>query len=326
MSRNLAAIIMTACLVLAGLPAYRAYRAQLQNDAPEGRIAAYDAQVKTLSELDRANILYHETATITLDGTESLKAIAVDAGDRIYAGGGRRILVLTPQGEEIRRIDTEANVTCLAVEEEQTLYAGLGNTVKAYDAAGAPGVTFKGLPEDSVITSLAVVQGGVFVADARSRTVRRFDRDGALALTINGSPGNTGESAFVVPSPYFDLTAGQGGTLWIVNPGMHRLEEYDLDGVQIDSWQREASMKMDDFCGCCNPAHISRLSDGSLVTSEKGILRIKIYSRRGVFSGVVATPDEFDSQTPSLDVAVDSHDRILVADPVRRQVRVFERK
>ena len=43
----------------------------------------------------------------------------------------------------------------------------------------------------------------------------------------------------------------------------------------------------------------------------------------GQFLGVVAGPDAFADHESTLDIAVDSRDRILVADPARMQIRVF---
>jgi len=62
------------------------------------------------------------------------------------------------------------------------------------------------------------------------------------------------------------------------------------------------------------------------VTSEKGLIRVKIHDRNGSFRSVVAGPDRFIEGTVQLDLAVDSRGRILVLDPRRKRVRVFEEK
>ncbi len=85
-------------------------------------------------------------------------------------------------------------------------------------------------------------------------------------------------------------------------------------------------MELDGFSGCCNPTNICILDDGDFVTSEKGIVRIKIHSPNGKFKTVVATPDDFEKGTTGLDMAVDSKERIIILDPVREQVRIFEKK
>ncbi len=307
--------------------AFRMYRADTATDTESAgmRVAAFTQQIQAFAEVDAEMILYRETATLRPPGLSSLTGIAVDANDRIYAGGGRELTVLTPQGTEVRRIETTGDITCLALDENKNLYVGLGNVVQVYDEAGRKTATFDGIQPESIITSIAAGGGNVFVADAARRVVLRFAADGTLKQIIDGKV-NGDETGFVVPSPCFDVAIGQGQTLWIVNPGRHRLEEYNFYGERINVWQRDAGMAVDAFCGCCNPSHIVRLSNGSLVTSEKGIPRVKVYTRRGDFVGVVAAPDQFDRNTPASDLAVDSRDRVLVADPARIQVRVFERK
>ena len=127
------------------------------------------------------------------------------------------------------------------------------------------------------------------------------------------------------------------GELWVVNPGRLGLESYRSNGDLITSWYR-ASMTVDGFCGCYNPVHIAFRKDGSLVTGEKGLARVKVYEADEVFAGLVAGPDSFpnaniaalsspsDKGTPIQDLAVDARDRVLVLDPHEKTVRVFEEK
>jgi hypothetical protein len=135
----------------------------------------------------------------------------------------------------------------------------------------------------------------------------------------------TGVPGFIVPSPYFDLGISKDGNLWVVNPGRHSFEKYAINGTLLTSWSK-ASMAMEGFCGCCNPSNFAFLNDSLFVTSEKGIERVKIYNTDGTFLAVVATPDQFEEGTTGLDLAVDKQNRILVLDPVKKLVRIFEPK
>ena len=61
--------------------------------------------------------------------------------------------------------------------------------------------------------------------------------------------------------------------------------------------------------------------------------RIKIYSVKGEFEGVVAGPEQFpkygvnpDAMASGLDVAADDQGRVYAADALAGQVRVFTRK
>ena len=83
---------------------------------------------------------------------------------------------------------------------------------------------------------------------------------------------------------------------------------------------------MEGFCGCCNPSNFAFLNDSLFVTSEKGIERVKIFNTNGTFLAIVATPDQFEAGTKGLDLAVDKQNRILVLDPVKMLIRIFEQK
>ena len=112
---------------------------------------------------------------------------------------------------------------------------------------------------------------------------------------------------------------------------LSRLFKDDL----VTSWYRP-SMSVDGFCGCCNPVHIAFRDDGSLVTGEKGLARVKLYDVTGTFAGLVAGADSFpearvaslscDEDTPVQDLAVDARNRVLVLDPYDKSVRIFEEK
>ena len=85
-------------------------------------------------------------------------------------------------------------------------------------------------------------------------------------------------------------------------------------------------MEPEGFCGCCNPVRFAINNDGSFVTAEKGIVRIKSYDQSGKFLSIVAGPDEFDTDCPPIDMALDPDGRIIVLDPSRNEIRIFVRK
>jgi len=181
------------------------------------------------------------------------------------------------------------------------------------------------LNDQVYITSIALDEKSVFVADAGNKIVYHYDRNGKLLNEIGRKDPVKGIPGFIIPSPYFDLAVGREGQLWVVNPGRHAFEAYTADGDLISSWAK-TSMQVDGFSGCCNPSHIALLEDGNFVTSEKGIERVKIHHPSGEFRCVVAGPEKFDEGTTGLDLAVDSQGRIFVLDPKKGMVRIFEKK
>ena len=85
-------------------------------------------------------------------------------------------------------------------------------------------------------------------------------------------------------------------------------------------------MQWDGFSGCCNPSHIALLSDGSFVTSEKGLVRIKIHAPNGDFLCAVATPHDFEEDIAGIDLAVDSKDNIYAIIPKTNELRVYKKR
>ncbi len=249
-------------------------------------------------------------------------AIAVGPGDAVYVSGDEAILVFDSHGRLQTSLPTSDRAWSLAVDTNGDIYAGMHDRIEVFDPAGARQAGWESLGEEAILTSISLTRDYVFVADAGSRIVWRLDRTGGQRKRI-GDRDDAGDiPGFVIPSPYFDVGVDPDGFLWVANTGRHSLENYTPDG-DLRSYWGEFSMEIEGFCGCCNPSHFAILEDGSFVTSEKGIPRVKIYDRLGRMAAVVAGPDRFDEGTVGLDLAVDSAQRILVLDPARKAVRIF---
>ena len=282
----------------------------------------YEYSVGKLDEVPDGLILYREMAGIEPQLT-SLTAVSIDNDDNIYIAGGDAVVVTNRTGEERRRIDLTATPTCLDVAPNGRVVVGYRSKIISYDTAGKRLHAFSDIPHGAVISSVATGNGFVFAADARHRVILKFHAGGNLITTLDGRQGDEEGPHFLVPNPHFDVAVSGPYSMWVTNPGRHQIEQFDFAGNLRASWRRE-SMRLEDFCGCCNPTDIAVLSDGTLVTSEKGIVRVKVYTADGDFQGVVAGPDAFDPETVGLVLAVDSADRIYVLDPKQKAVRIFE--
>lgn len=254
-------------------------------------------------------------------GLKELHGIAAASGQRIYVTGDQALLVMAG-GKVLRRIGLSEPARCVATGPDDLVLLGMENHVEVWNAGGKREARWPSLPGDAILTGIAFVEGTVFVADAGSRTIVRYDLKGRQLGRFGGKKPSGGAPGFVIPSPYFDLAADPGGSLWVVNPGRHQLENYSLDGRFRSSWG-EASSDPAGFCGCCNPIHIALLPDGRFVTSEKGIPRLKIYTQAGQLEQVLAGPEAFGEGATGFDLAVDAQGRILLLDPAGGQVRVY---
>jgi hypothetical protein len=246
------------------------------------------------------------------------RGIAVGPDGRLYACGDRAVLVLDAAGKLTQRRELEGEPTCLAVGADGAIYVGLQDHLEVLDPPGGSRV-WPYLGEEAILTSVAISPGGVFAADAGIRAVLRFDSGGMLV-------GRIGED-YRIPSPYFDVACAPDGTLWVADTGRQTLRHYTAQGELLGSWGK-SSLDIEAFGGCCNPAQLAVLPCGRLVTSEKGLLRVKVYEPDGRLQAVVALPADFPPGQPSLDLATrKAHGgEVLVLVPGKRVVRVYARK
>lgn len=273
---------------------------------------------------DDIEAAYSEIADIAVE-MELLNGLAVDAKDNIFVVGDRKMLIIKPDGHEKKSVDLNDSGRCLTVSSEGKIYVGYRRHIEVFDENGKKLAKWDKIDDHSVLTSLTIASNFLFVADAGKRKVWKFDLNGKVLGEIGGQKSKDNVAKFIVPSPFFDVATAVDGSIWVVNPGRHQLENFAVDGKLKSKWGK-SSPEIEGFCGCCNPTNIAIMKDGSFVTSEKGYCRIKIYNQNGKFKEVVAGESQFKRGTKGLDLAVDSTDRILVLDPKMKKIRIFRRK
>lgn len=303
----------------------RRYRG-LRSKREAGLGERFDYDVERFKKTDPSLVLYEEVDGFDL-GMEHCKLLAM-GDDKFYIGGGPELRVFAASGEQLANVPQGRVITALHVAGDR-LYLGLKDRLRVLDLDAATIADFEPLGKQTWITSIAVTDEAIYLADGGQRKILRCNREGKL-LDSFGKPGE-----FVVPSPYFDLLVAPDGMLRVVNPGKHRIDTFSPAGEFVGAWGY-ASMGIEGFCGCCNPSSFTVLPDGSFVTSEKGLNRVKIYNPNGVFRGVVAgadylVQDEVAARRACADcsegfvmpVAAQDAKRVFVLDPALRKLRVF---
>lgn len=284
----------------------------------------YELNTDSLARYDSSLICYNEILQMPVSIDEP-KGIAIDDSDLVYVAGIRKIVMFDIAGKQISEITTEDTATCIAVNSNQEIFAGMVNHIEIWNKNGTIISKWKTENPLSVFTGIDVNDSVLIVADAAERIVHQYDLKGNLINNIGAEDSLKGIPGIIIRSPYFDVAFGRDDEIWIGNQGRHSVEAYDFKGNIKSSWG-VASMSIDGFSGCCNPTNFAILPDGSFVTSEKAIERVKIYNQSGEFKCVVAGTEKFDKGTKGLDIAIDSKERIYVLDPERKIVRVFEKR
>jgi len=280
---------------------------------------ALDQDLARLRQVDPALIGYDEVDRIALDLAEP-RGLACGQAGRLWVVGDRQ-LALFVGGRDARRVVLPSSPSCVCESVDgERVYLALGDQIEVRGIDGTRLAVWRTRGENALITSLAASERFLFVADAVRRTVQRLDTEGHELGRIGGADGSPAH--FVVPSPYLDLALTGDGVLWVTNPGRHRVESYTLDGRALGAIEASGA-SIERFCGCCNPTHIAALPDGRLVTSEKGLPRVKVLRPNGELDCVVAAGDRLAAGVAGLDLAVDQAGRVLVLDPKSRAVRAF---
>jgi hypothetical protein len=222
-------------------------------------------------------------------------------------------------GAVLKRLALDGEPTCLALGPGGRILVGMADHVELVDPATGRADTWPDLGSQAVITSVAYGSSGVYAADAGNRMVMRFDTRGKLLGQL--------DRGFVVPSPYFDVAVAGDGSVWVANPGAQNVRHYAPEGSLLAAWGKP-SIAVDGFAGCCNPAALTILPCGELVTAEKGSVRVKVFETDGSLTSVVAQPRDFPPAEVSVRVSTRKANggEVIVLVPTLRAVRVYVKK
>ncbi len=284
----------------------------------------YEYNLEKFKQVDTSLLCYTESFQIKPSATK-LSGIAIDKMDKIYITADNIVLIYNRQGDSIHSFRTDGRAGCIAASVDNKIYLGFKNHLEIWESSGKLVKRWENIPGVPFITSVAVDDSSVFIADAGNKIVHHFDLKGKLINQIGKKDTTKGIPGLFIPSPYFDVLLGHHNELWVINTGRHSFESYTKEGELISVFNK-TSMTVEGFSGCCNPTNVAMLSDGNFVTSEKGIERVKIHHANGNFYCVVAAPNKFIEGTTGLDLAVDSKDHIYVLDPAKGMIRIFEKK
>ncbi len=295
----------------------------------------FDYDLSAFEQTDPALLQYSEEAKRASPTLARPTCLAVSDDDLIGVGGDSAIHLYDATASPTHTIELDEVPHALAFGPESQLAVAFQQRVEIRSREGKLIARHQPLGERTYLTSIAFLGNHLFLADAGNREGIRCDLDGEALLRFGRRGSNTDAPGFVVPSPYFQLGVAPDGNLRIANPGRHRVETYNSDGEFLNAWG-EPSMAIEGFAGCCNPTHFCVLPNGKVVTSEKGLNRIKVYDALGRFESVVAGAEHLVEDPVqarracadcrigySLPVAADSAGRILALDPASSTIRFF---
>lgn len=277
----------------------------------------------TLSNYDTNMVSHKEIMQIHVNMNE-IHSIAIDKQNNLIVAGNS-IIIFDSSHQITKTFKIHDVATAVAINSKSQIFIGLQNHIEVWNTDGKLVNKWKTENSDSYFTGLAVSDDYVFIADATERIIHQYDLTGKFIKNIGGKDTANDIPQIIIRSPFLDIALGRDDEIWIGNSGRYMLESFDIKGNLKSIWGKH-STKIEDFGGCCNPTNFIVLTDGTFITAEKALPRVKIYSPDGKFISIVAPPDLFNAETKGLDLAVDSQNRIYILDPLRKQIRIFEKK
>lgn len=264
---------------------------------------------------------YRQVQTIGGPFAGSLRALCVDRSDVLYAAGGMHVSTFDRSGFLVRRWTTAKPALAIAVAEDGSVYVGEPGQIERFDSRGKLVDTWRDAEHLGEVTAIGFVRDCVVAADARDRSIRRFNSSGRFLNTI-GKDNRT--HGFLIPNGVLDFSV-DGDVIYAANPGKHRVERYSPEGELLGHIGRFDWLDPSGFPGCCNPTKVEVAGGGQLYVTEKAGPRAKVLGTDGRLIAVIAT-SVFDPNCKNMDLAVDSRGRVYVADPVRLHILGFEPK
>jgi hypothetical protein len=314
---------ITAILILLALAIIALVVTDVLKSRPDKRPGnPYEYSVEPFMSVDTTMIAYAETEDFTF-GDLDLRGIAF-ANDKLYLVEDYFLLIMNPQGEKIAKTSLAESPVCVTATPGR-VYVSFGRYIGEFDPEGKLIRNWDMQNDSTWITSMATRDTLLFAADAGNRRVLRYHTDGTLSGSFTGKRDSTDLHGFIVPSPYFELAINAEGELWVVNPGKHAFENYTYGGHLREYWER-TSMGIEGFSGCCNPAQMAVMPNGSFVTAEKGLVRIKIHKPSGDLEAIVAPPADFQGETHAPDLAVSPSGVVYALDFDRKMLRCYQPK
>lgn len=267
-----------------------------------------------------AELIGYNSAGAWETDLKTIWGVAVDPDGNIWACGDGGLRKYTPKGDLLDSIATDAPVRTITFHDDKR-YLGVKNTVIVQNAQGNPVAVWDKLGAHANITSIVFKDDRAYLGDVgRAENIGHeiivTDMDGAVVKRF-GSQISDQVNGLHITGPHLDL-AWHEDLLWVTNPGRHNVQAYNTEGTLKRVTGRQ-SFRYIGYTGCCNPSALAVLPDGTLITTEKGMPRVKeIDAESGDFSIFVAAEDEWRKRNRkyayAVDVAVADDGTIYLAD------------
>jgi hypothetical protein len=261
-------------------------------------------------EIKLYNGAYKEVNRLVLDG--NINILNQGPNDSILYSKSNILCRINPP-KEVIKTPFDESVTAVSPSEKY-VYVAAGNKLftLTYEQDNVKKELISELNEKSVILSIAINEKLIFVSDTNDKTVKAIEKkSGDVIFDIKGEP------KFLFPGPFAPI-ALYNDQIWIADTGRHQLQIYNFRGEYLSTWIPDEL-----FPGCCNPTDFTIVENGNIITMQKGISEIKMFSPTGEKICNIAPTNAFKSVSSKKKMAVFNEDAIVIYDPDFQSLRFF---
>jgi len=275
------------------------------------------------------NTTFEKKGDLAKNAFKEIRHVTVDAKDNVYVCGDNQVKVFDSTGKEIASWTAPSKMLCLTVDKDGFAYGAAADKIFKFsnDMKGTVVTSFgtagKNYGQLASPSGIACNGNSILVTDAANSCIHRYGKDGKFIEDI-GRTAVAKRGSFATCCGILDAAVGKDGKIYVANLGAHRVEVYQ-NGRMISNFGK-AGNTPNDFCGCCNPTNMAIAANGEIITTEKTIPRIKIFSRDGKKMLALIGADNFNKDCYNMYVAVDSKYRVYAVDNGSNCVRIFEAK
>jgi hypothetical protein len=162
----------------------------------------YEYKLDKLKQVDTNLLCYKEVQTIEISDRK-IYGLAIDNDDITYVSAEGKVLAFRSNGDSLLSFVVSGRPNCITAPEDGNLYLSFKDHIEIWSKKGELISKWGTINSAAYITSIAVDENSVFLADAGNKIVHHYDKNGKLINQIGKRNKEKDILGFFYPKPVF---------------------------------------------------------------------------------------------------------------------------